>query len=61
MILAEGSVLILDSSNQFRAVEDVSLFSDILTPLKKISNESKPSITELNVWVQQLIKFSYVF
>lgn len=60
MILAEGSILILDSSNQFKAVENVSLFSDILTPLKELSKESKPSITELSAWIQQLIKFSYV-
>jgi len=61
MILAEGSILVLDSSNQFKAVENVSLFSDVLTPLKLISNESRPAVTELNAWVQQLIKFSYVF
>lgn len=60
LILPEGSILILDSSNQFKAVEDVRLFSDVLTGLQKISTESQPSIIEENVWVQQLIKFSYV-
>lgn len=61
MILAEGSILILDSSDKFKVIEDVPLFSDVLANLRQINTESKPSITELNVWVQQLIKFSYVY
>lgn len=61
MILPEGSILIIDSSNQFKVIEDVRLFSDVLEGLHKINYETKPSISELNVWVQQLIKFSYVY
>lgn len=61
LVLPEGSILILDSSNNFKVIEDVRLFSDVLAGLQQINTESQPSISELNVWVQQLIKYSYVF
>lgn len=61
LVLPEGSVVVLDSKNQFKVVEDVNLFTDVLQNLHKINFETKPSVAEQNVWIQQLIKFSYVY